>query len=66
MYSFDFFFTKNLKFKMTRKKNDKLWLVDHKLKYKKFGSTFSYFAFWKSGGIKKYGMKVSFLKKLNV
>ena len=51
---------------MTRKKNDKLWLVDHKLKYKKFGSTFSYFAFWKSGGIKKYGMKVSFLKKLNV
>ena len=60
------FFTKNLKFKMTRKKNDKLWLVDHKVEYKKFGSTFSYFAFWKSGSFKKCSMKVNFLKKLIV
>ena len=51
---------------MTRKKNDKLWLVDHKVEYKKFGSTFSYFAFWKSGSFKKCSMKVNFLKKLIV
>ena len=47
-----------------KKKHSKLWLVDHKVKYKKFGSPFLYFAFWKSGGFKKCSMKVSFLKKL--